>query len=62
MAEVKKIIPKETETADEDDEAEGHYNQLHTEFSYAQVLHISRIILTVIGEPPQYLGYQNRFL
>ncbi|MCW3988879.1 MAG: hypothetical protein NWE88_02250 [Candidatus Bathyarchaeota archaeon] len=59
MAEVKKIILKETEAAGEDDEAEGQGNQMHTEFPYAQVLHIARIILPVIGEPPQYLGYQT---
>ncbi len=59
MAEVKKIILKETEAAGEDDEAEGHYNQLHTEFPYAQIHHIARIILPVIDEPTQYLGYPN---
>ncbi len=59
MAEVKKIILKETEAAGEDDEAEGHYNQLHTELPYAPVLHIARIILPVIDKPPKYLGYLN---
>ena len=59
MAEVKKIILKETEATGEDDEAEGHYNQMHTELPYVPVLHIARIILPVIDETPQYLGYQT---
>ena len=59
MAEVKKIILKETEATGEDDEAEGQGNQMHTELPYSPVLHIPRIILPVIDEPPQYLGYQT---